>query len=78
VSVRDYGVGIPKEHQSKIFDRFYRVSDESMKAFSGLGMGLYIPYEIVKRHGGQICVASEEGEGSTFAVSLPVLKEAVK
>jgi PAS domain S-box-containing protein len=77
VSVRDYGVGIPKEHQSKIFDRFYRVSDERMKAFPGLGMGLYISYEIVERHGGEIWVASEEGEGSTFAVSLPILKEAV-
>ena len=63
-----------KEHQSKIFDRFYRVHDVSNKAFPGLGMGLYISSDIVKRHGGEITVASEEERGSTFSVSLPIVK----
>jgi PAS domain S-box-containing protein len=71
--VRDYGVGIPKAHQKKIFDRFYRVCD-GQKAFSGLGMGLYITHEIVKRHDGEMTVESEEGQGSTFVVSLPLKK----
>jgi two-component system CheB/CheR fusion protein len=78
VSVRDYGIGIPKEHQSNIFDRFYRVHGESVKAFPGLGMGLYISNEIVKLHGGEITVASEEGKGSTFSVSQPIGKQVPK
>ncbi len=72
VSIRDDGVGIPLAHQSKIFDRFYRVQDVNDRTFPGLGMGLYISYEIVQRHGGTITVTSEEGQGSTFTVSLPL------
>jgi len=72
ISVRDYGIGIPKEHQEKIFDRFYRVFDTHDRTFPGLGMGLYIACEIIERHGGQISVESEEGKGSTFIVSLPL------
>ncbi len=74
VSVRDYGVGIPQEHLSKVFERFYRVYDAKEKTFPGLGMGLYISDEIVKRHGGKIGVESSEGEGSTFFVSLPTAR----
>lgn len=72
--IRDEGVGIPKNHQQHIFDRFYRGRDAHSKAFPGLGMGLYIAHEIVKRHGGEITVESEEGKGSTFIVSLPLKK----
>lgn len=72
VSIRDYGIGIPQEHQQKIFDRFYRVSDVHNKTFPGLGMGLYISSEIVKRHGGRLWVESAEGKGTTFFISLPV------
>jgi signal transduction histidine kinase len=72
--IRDDGVGIPKVHQKYIFDRFYRARDSHSKAFPGLGMGLYIAHEIVKRHGGEITVESEEGKGSTFVVSLPLKK----
>ncbi len=72
VSVRDYGIGIPHEHQGKIFDRFYRAHDPSTKAFPGLGMGLYISSEIVERHGGTITIDSEAGKGSTLQVALPL------
>jgi signal transduction histidine kinase len=72
VSIRVYGIGIPKEHQQKIFDRFYRVSDVHDKTFPGLGMGLYISSEIVKQHGGRLWVESAESEGATFFISLPV------
>jgi PAS domain S-box-containing protein len=75
ISVRDYGVGIPKAHQKNIFDRFYRVHGARDKLFPGLGMGLYIAYEIVKRYGGDLTVESEEGKGSVFMVSLPLKKE---
>ncbi|MFL5703860.1 MAG: PAS domain S-box protein [Ktedonobacteraceae bacterium] len=72
VSVRDYGIGIPKEHQQKIFDRFYRVSEVHDQTFPGLGMGLYISSEIVKRHGGRLWVESTKGNGATFFISLPI------
>ena len=72
VSIRDYGIGIPPEQQQKIFERFYRVSDVHDKTFPGLGMGLYICSEIVKRHGGRLWVESARGEGSTFFVALPI------
>jgi PAS domain S-box-containing protein len=72
VSVRDYGIGIPREQQGKIFDRFYRAHDSSTKAFPGLGMGLYISFEIVKGHGGTITIDSEAGKGSTLQVALPL------
>ena len=73
VKVRDYGIGIPREHHSKIFDRFYRVSDGASPLFPGLGMGLYISCEIVMRHDGDITVESEEGKGTTFIVTLPLI-----
>lgn len=72
VSVRDYGVGIPRAHQGKIFERFYRVQDYHDKTFPGLGMGLYISQQIVERHGGKLWVVSEEGQGATFSVTLPL------
>jgi PAS domain S-box-containing protein len=72
VRVRDYGVGISKQDQSKIFDRFYRASDSHQKKVSGLGMGLFIAAEIIKRHDGEITVESEEGKGATFIVDLPL------
>ncbi len=71
VSVRDYGVGIPKSKADKVFERFYRV-DETSAQFSGLGIGLYISREIIKRHGGRIWAESELGKGSTFYFSLPL------
>jgi signal transduction histidine kinase len=72
ISVRDYGVGIPQKHLTSIFERFYRVYDDNDKKFPGLGLGLYIAFQIVKRHGGKIWVESEEGQGSTFSFSVPL------
>src|SRR6187402_1231560 len=65
VSISDKGPGIPPDSLDKLFDRYYRV-DEHKKQISGLGLGLYISSEIIKRHGGQIGVESELGVGSTF------------
>ncbi|HLX40865.1 MAG TPA: HAMP domain-containing sensor histidine kinase, partial [Ktedonobacteraceae bacterium] len=72
VSVRDYGIGIDDEHLSKIFTRFYRVSDPEEKTFPGLGIGLYLSQEIIKRHNGSLTVTSEKGKGSVFSFSLPI------
>ena len=75
VSVQDFGIGIAKEHQLKIFERFYQVTDPEEKTYPGLGIGLYISCQIVKRHGGQLWVESEKGEGATFHVTLPLFQE---
>ncbi len=69
VVIKDQGIGIPKNKQEGIFDRFVRAVSASQ--ISGLGLGLYISREIVKAHNGSISVESEENRGSTFTVTLP-------
>jgi len=73
VRVRDFGIGIRKDHQSNIFSKFYRV-EEAANRFQGLGIGLYICAEIIRRHEGEYGVESEPGQGSTFYFSVPVLQ----
>ncbi|MBI4136737.1 PAS domain S-box protein [Candidatus Roizmanbacteria bacterium] len=75
VSVRDYGIGIAKDHQRKIFNRLYQVGDDDRKTFPGLGMGLYISATIIKRHRGTMKVESQKGKGSTFYFTLPIPKK---
>lgn len=75
VSVQDFGIGIAKQQQDKIFERLYQVTDDTEKTFPGFGMGLYISKEIVVRHKGRIWVESEKGKGSTFFFSLPTPKK---
>ena len=65
ISVRDFGIGMPKEHLQKVFKKYYRVEESSLR-FQGLGIGLFISKQIVERHGGRIGVLSEVGEGSEF------------
>jgi signal transduction histidine kinase len=71
VSVQDFGDGIAKEYQQKIFERYYQVSDSGNHPFAGLGMGLYLANEIIKRHRGSIWVESTQGQGSIFTFTLP-------
>ncbi|MBG6234324.1 PAS domain S-box-containing protein [Pedobacter sp. CAN_A7] len=70
ISVKDFGPGIPQEKIPHIFDRYYR-ADYGGVQYSGLGLGLYISAEIIRRHGGEIGVDSKLGEGSTFWFTLP-------
>lgn len=74
-TVKDFGVGISNKHFDKIFDRFYRVNDKQQNTYPGLGIGLYITSEIIKRHGGNISVKSEEGKETNFTFTLPVYSE---
>ncbi|MEW6197635.1 MAG: hybrid sensor histidine kinase/response regulator [Planctomycetota bacterium] len=71
VSVRDTGIGIAPQHQAHVFEEFYRVKDESTAGISGTGMGLPICKKIAEELGGQMALASEPGQGSTFTVALP-------
>lgn len=71
VSVQDFGVGISKDQQKKIFDRLYQAVEDRESTFPGFGMGLFIAKEIVERHNGKIWVDSEKGKGSIFYFSLP-------
>ena len=72
ICVQDFGIGIKKDHLDKVFDRFFRVSEAKLNTFPGLGLGLYIAAEIVKRQGGTIDVKSIEAQGATFCFSLPL------
>ncbi len=71
VGVQDFGIGIAQEKQAHVFDRFFRVSDPEHETFPGLGLGLYISAEIVKRQGGRMWVESRQGAGSTFFFTVP-------
>jgi len=75
VSVKDFGIGIPKDKQEKIFEKLYQVTEPDVKTFPGLGMGLYISNEIVKRHNGKMWVKSQKGKGSTFYFTLPLAQK---
>ncbi|MDE2590548.1 MAG: PAS domain-containing protein [Patescibacteria group bacterium] len=73
ISVEDFGIGISKKEQNKIFGRFYQA--DSNNTYPGLGLGLYISQQIIKLNGGKMWVKSEEGKGSTFYFRLPIHKE---
>ncbi|MEO7019953.1 MAG: ATP-binding protein [Ktedonobacteraceae bacterium] len=75
VSVQDFGLGIPLDQQDQIFQRFYRVNEKALETISGLGLGLYISAEMIKRHGGRMWFESTPGCGSTFSFSIPLEEE---
>lgn len=72
IDVSDTGIGIPEESKGHLFERFYRVDKARSRSTGGTGLGLSIVERIVANHGGYISVESREGEGSTFAVTLPL------
>lgn len=72
VRVKDFGIGIAKEDQPFVFDKFYRTT-QSSNHFQGLGLGLYICADILQRHGAEYGVDSEPGEGSEFYFRIPFI-----
>lgn len=74
LSIRDTGMGIKKENLKKIFDKFYRVHTGNLHDAKGFGLGLAYVKKIVDLHKGEIHVESEYGRGTTFIISLPVIK----
>ncbi|MGA1248685.1 MAG: MtrAB system histidine kinase MtrB [Candidatus Nanopelagicales bacterium] len=71
VAVIDYGSGLSKEHQARVFDRFWRADPSRQRTLGGTGLGLAIALEDAKLHGGTIRVLSESGAGSTFTLTVP-------
>ncbi|BBK34813.1 two-component system phosphate regulon sensor histidine kinase PhoR [Stella humosa] len=72
LAVADQGEGIPREHLSRLTERFYRVDPARSRAMGGTGLGLAIVKHIVARHRGRLDIASEPGQGSRFTIHLPV------
>lgn len=73
VTVKDNGMGIGEEHLSRLYDRFYRVDTSRTQEIEGTGLGLAIVHQVVQLHKGSVQVASAEGKGTTFTVTLPKL-----
>ena len=71
ISVKDNGIGIAKEHQKKIFDRFYRITDGELHTSKGFGLGLNFVKKVIDTHNGKIEVESEPRKGSTFTIKIP-------
>jgi signal transduction histidine kinase len=72
LTVKDTGIGIPSGDTEKVFERFYRVDKARARATGGSGLGLSIVKQIVMLHDGDVSVKSQEGQGSTFTVTLPI------
>lgn len=72
ISVLDTGIGIPQEHQKRIFERFYRVDKGRSRSLGGTGLGLPIVKHIVDIYGGSITLNSEVGKGSEFMITFPI------
>ena len=72
VAVQDQGVGISPGDQAHIFERFFRARTKETARVDGLGLGLYVSYEIISQHGGRMWLESQPGQGSTFYFSLPL------
>ncbi len=70
-SIQDNGIGIPKAYQKKVFEKFFRVPSGDVHNTKGYGLGLSYVGSVVKSHGGDVSIESEEGKGSRFVVTLP-------
>lgn len=77
VSIKDSGIGIPKRDQSRIFSKFFRSVNVVKMQTEGSGLGLFIVKNIIEKHGGQIKIASEEGQGTEVSFILPLSKKSV-
>jgi signal transduction histidine kinase len=77
ITVEDEGVGIPPEHQERVFERFYRVPNPATSGIEGSGLGLAICKGIIEQHGGKIWLKSLLGKGTSFSFSIPYIEEGI-
>lgn len=77
ISVQDTGSGIAPEHLPYLFERFYRADPSRTRATGGTGLGLAVVKQMVQAHGGQIAVTSQQGQGTCFTFTLPVVSNCV-
>jgi PAS domain S-box-containing protein len=75
VSIVDFGIGIDKFHLPKIFERFYRIPGQKEETFPGLGIGLFISQQIIKKHGGKIWAESIQNKETKFNFQIPIFKK---
>ena len=75
LSVKDTGVGVPKDQQGRVFTKFFRGANVMRMATEGSGLGLFITKNIIEAHGGKIWFESGEGKGTTFYLTLPTKEE---
>jgi signal transduction histidine kinase len=78
IGVRDHGIGLSREEQQKVFEKFYRVCTGLVHESRGSGLGLSLVKHIVEAHRGRVAVESEPGRGSTFTIYLPVKEKAAE
>ena len=71
IKIGDNGIGISKDDQKHVFDKFYRASTGNIHRYKGLGLGLYYVKKIATAHGGDVSVNSKQGKGSTFTINIP-------
>lgn len=72
IIIEDDGIGITKEHQKKVFDKFYRVDNVNIHNVKGLGLGLFYVYQIIKAHNGTVELNSIENQGTTITINIPL------
>ncbi|HBI40558.1 MAG TPA: hypothetical protein DDY16_06380 [Tenacibaculum sp.] len=72
IIIEDNGVGIAKNDQAKVFDKFYRIANQTVHNIKGLGLGLYYVDQIVKAHGGYINLKSEVSKGTILIIKIPI------
>ncbi|MDO8600994.1 MAG: HAMP domain-containing sensor histidine kinase [bacterium] len=75
VDVKDTGIGIPVDQQSRVFTKFFRGDNAQLFQTSGTGLGLYVAKNIAEKHGGTLTCESTEGKGTTLTLTLPIVKE---